>query len=393
MHFTLRKPKSRRFYQLKFQGFKPKDKLIRTFFKDLGFYLFEKVKDLFVGIGKVLLYIVRFPDKVKVFFIKKLIWSRGRLGRPIANLVVMVIAFVVFMFGEILNNTRFVSGGELNPDYLQYTSDIIPNMNTATTLIPESRKRTDPFEYAVVSGDTLSGIGEKFKISADALKYVNNLTDYSILKIGQKLTIPPISGLIHKVKDGDSLESIAKKYDVPPQAVADFNYILDTSKLAVGAELVIPDAKIPQPVYVAPEVIPGTLPPPNLAQATPSKGFCVWPTTTRIITQYFTWYHNGVDISTPRGWGMPPLFSCTGGTVIRAGWDPFGLGLHVRIDHGNGYETVYGHMSAIYVSYGQNVGRGEAIGLMGSTGRSTGPHVHFMVKYYGVAQDPLGYTN
>ena len=90
---------------------------------------------------------------------------------------------------------------------------------------------------------------------------------------------------------------------------------------------------------------------------------------------------------------MPPIFACTDGTVTRAGWDPWGLGLHVRIDHGNGYETVYGHMSSINISYGQRVSRGSVVGVMGSTGRSTGPHVHFMVNFNGSAQNPLNYTN
>jgi murein DD-endopeptidase MepM/ murein hydrolase activator NlpD len=80
------------------------------------------------------------------------------------------------------------------------------------------------------------------------------------------------------------------------------------------------------------------------------------------------------------------------GVVIRAGWDPWGLGLHVRIDHGNGYITIYGHMSRLDVSYGQEVDRGQIIGIMGSTGNSTGPHVHFMVEYNGVAQNPLNFT-
>ncbi|OGC77049.1 hypothetical protein A2619_01465 [candidate division WWE3 bacterium RIFOXYD1_FULL_39_9] len=90
---------------------------------------------------------------------------------------------------------------------------------------------------------------------------------------------------------------------------------------------------------------------------------------------------------------MPPIFACTGGKVVRAGWDPYGLGLHVRIDHGNGYSSIYGHMSRIDVGYGQNVGRGQVIGLMGNTGRSTGPHVHFILNFNGVAQNPLNYTN
>jgi len=394
MLFTLKHPKSKRYYQLRFKGFSPNKNLIKAFFQALVRYFFTKVKNFVGTVAKLAIWIKTLPENLKDFLIKKLIWSRGRLGRPVANLAVMGIAFVVFTFGEVLNSTRFVSGGEISPDYLTYTNDIIPNVNTATTLVPESRKRAESFSYTVGEGDTLSSIGEKFKISSDALKYVNSLTDYSILSIGQTIVIPPVSGLIHTIEEGDTMASIAEKYDVAPQAVADFNYVLDTSKLALGDELVIPGAKVPQPVIpvvaLAPTIVtaPGDAP-----SASPSKSFCVWPTSTRIITQYFTWYHNGVDISKPSGMGMPPLYACRSGTVVRSGWDPFGLGLNVRIDHGNGYETVYGHMSSIYVSYGQSVSRGEAIGLMGSTGRSTGPHVHFMVKYNGVPQNPLNYTN
>jgi murein DD-endopeptidase MepM/ murein hydrolase activator NlpD len=89
---------------------------------------------------------------------------------------------------------------------------------------------------------------------------------------------------------------------------------------------------------------------------------------------------------------MPPVFACAGGTVTRAGWDPVGLGLVVHINHGNGYETAYGHLSKIYVGYGAKVARGQSIGVMGNTGRSTGPHVHFIVKYNGVPQNPLNYV-
>jgi len=393
MLFTLKHPKSKRNYQLRFKGFSPNKNIVKAFFQALLTYAIKKVKNLVGFVSKLAILFKTLPENIKDFLIKKLIWSRGRLGRPIANLAVMGIAFVVFTFGEVLNSTRFVSGGEISPDYLTYTNDIIPNVNIATTLVPESRKRAESFNYTVGEGDTLSSIGEKFKISSDALKYVNSLTDYSILSIGQDIVIPPVSGLIHTIEDGDTMASIAEKYDVAPQAVADFNYILDTSKLAVGDELVIPGAKVPQPIIPVAAVpvyvtSSGSLPP-----ASPSQGFCVWPTSTRIITQYFSWYHNGLDVSKPSSMGMPPIYACKSGTVVRAGWDPYGLGLHVRIDHGDGYETVYGHMSSLYVSYGQGVSRGEAVGLMGSTGRSTGPHVHFMVKYGGVPQNPLNYIN
>ncbi|MFA6981771.1 MAG: M23 family metallopeptidase [Patescibacteria group bacterium] len=395
MLFSIKRSRSERYSQLSFEGFRPQGHnkierslyLVRAFLIAIFLYLFRKLKQLFRIVIRFFSVLIRFGVWVKSWGIKKLIWSRGKLGRPVATFAVMFVAFMVFMFGEVFNSSRFVNSQELSPDYLSSVSDIIPKKEVAVTTIPEDRKRAQSFEYIVESGDTLSSIGNKFKIAVDAIRYVNGLTDVSFLEVGQKLTIPPISGLIHKVASGDSLQSIADKYDVAPQAVADFNYILDTSELAVGTELVIPGATVPQPVVVPQYIAP-------LVSIPISGGgfdMCVWPTSVNIISQYFAWYHNGVDIATPWNRGMPPLYACASGTVVRSGWDPWGLGLHVKIDHGNGYQTTYGHMSKIYVGYGDRVSQGQTIGLMGNTGRSTGPHVHFMVTANGIAQNPLNY--
>ncbi len=386
-------------FQLKFEGFTPQEgnhfnrikKSLVFFSKDMAAYIVSKVNQFIGAIFGSINFVGKFSNDIKELLTAKLIWSRGKLGRPIATFFVMLAAFAVFTFGEVFNSTRFVSSQELNPDYLATTTDVIPRRNTALTAVPESRKRGESFNYTVQSGDTLSGIGNKFRISTDALKYVNNLTDNSVLEVGQEITVPPVSGLIHEVESGDTLSSIAQKYDVPTQAVADFNYILDTSSLALGTELVIPGAKVPTPIAPVVTGTPQSTSGGYVPSAQASKSFCVWPTSVRIITQYFTWYHNGVDIASPKGTAMPPLYSCTGGTVTRSGWDPWGLGLHVRINHGNGYETVYGHLSRLDVGYGDSVSRGQVIGLMGNTGRSTGAHVHFMVTYNGAAQNPLNY--
>ncbi len=392
--------KSNKVSQLHLQGFRPswQEKLktlilpLIGFFHALTKYLFKKLKSLGRGIISIFVFSRDFVVEAKAFITKKLIWSRGRLGRPIANMIVFGVAFMVFIFGELLSNTSFVNSQEISADYLSNVTDVIPNRNVATTLVPEERKQTEPFVYTVAEGDTLSDIGSRFKISVDALKYVNGLTDSSILTIGDTLTIPPVSGLIHTVARNDTLESIADKYSVASQAIADFNYILDTSSLAVGTELVIPDATVPTPVVPITPVFTPSAPSTPINVQNLGDGF-IWPTTTRIITQYFSWYHNGLDIAVPWSWGMPPLFASSSGTVTRAGWDPYGLGFHVRIDHGNGYETVYGHMSRIDVGYGQKVSKGQTVGLMGNTGRSTGPHVHFIIYANGVAQNPLNFIN
>lgn len=389
--------KTRKISQLKLKGFKvdvkEKNKNLKILTQFITFifkYFLKKVQRLVYFFGHLIKGSKTLVENLKNYTVKKLIWSRGKLGRPIANLIIMAMAFVVFTFGEILNSSRFVNSQEINPDYLSNTTDILPNKNTALTTIPEDRKRAESFEYTVQSGDTLSSIGQKFKIALDALEYVNGLTDNSVLSVGDVLTIPPISGLIHEVEDGDSLSSIAEKYSVAPQAIADFNYILDTSSLAVGSELVIPGAEVPEVVPI-PTYIPSYVPQPSyLAAPNLGDGF-VWPTSVYIITQYFYWYHNGIDIAVPWGRGMPPIYATSSGTVVRSGWDPWGLGLHVAIDHGNGYSSVYGHLSRIDVGYGQQVSKGQRIGLMGNTGYSTGPHLHFTIKYNGVAQNPLNF--
>ena len=397
MAFTIKRPSSRRFFQLSFEGFRPSGRnkieqfisLWSDFFRSLTTYAFKKLWLILLFIIKLIAFIINIPSEAKDFLTKKLIWSRGKLGRPIATWFVMGFSLLVFVFGEVFSSSSLVVNKPVSADYLKSTTDIIPKKEMAVTSLPPER-RTKPLEYVIQPGDSLYTIGNQFKVSIDALKYINGLTDTSILSIGEEITVPPISGLMHKVESGDTIGSIATKYDVAPQAIADFNYILDTSKLAVGEELVIPDGKIPEiphPIIYIPSYSYG-----KEGTAKPNKSFCAWPSTVRIITQYYTWYHNGMDIASPKNAGMPPILACSSGTVVRAGWDPFGLGLHVAIDHGNGFETVYGHMSRIDVSYGDEVDRGERIGLMGSTGRSTGPHVHFMVKYNGVSQDPLNYT-
>ena len=362
------------------------------FFRSLGVYIFKKFWLLILILVKILSFIVGLPSEMKSFLTKKLIWSRGRLGRSIATWFVMGFSFLVFTVGEIFSSSPLVIYKPASADYLRSSSDIIPKKEVTLTSLPEDRTGTEPFSYTVKQGDTLYSIGNDFKVSVDALKYINGLTDRSVLVVGKEITIPPISGLIHSVKSGDTLNSISLKYDVPSQAIADFNYILDTGKLAVGTELVIPGGKIPEvPVPVAyvpqqPTYVDG-------GAASPNKNYCVWPTTVRNISQYYTWYHNGVDIAAGKQvTGMPPILACNSGTVTRSGWDPYGLGLNVIISHGGGYETVYGHLSRIDVSFGEKVSAGAQIGIMGSTGRSTGPHVHFMVKYNGVAQNPLNYT-
>ena len=198
--------------------------------------------------------------------------------------------------------------------------------------------------------------------------------------------------MAYTVKSGDTLESIAKKYSAQPQAVLDypFNDVPDDMSLKAGHLVYIPDGVPPQ----APSAPARFKPVPQyLAQGpasptfnAPGGGNFIWPAQ-GILTQYFSWYHPGIDIANRAG---PGVAASDGGTVAMAGWpDGWGFGNRVVIDHGNGYKTTYAHLSNIYVTVGRTVSRGQIIGQMGSTGRSTGVHLHLELRYKGIAVNPL----
>jgi murein DD-endopeptidase MepM/ murein hydrolase activator NlpD len=358
---------------------------VRAFYN----YLKLKVRKLLHLIKTLILFLFTLNVRIKSFIISKLIWSRGRLGKPVADFVVITATFLVFLIGGVFNSNKFVNSASADPDVFKNNTDYLSQYQSTLLLVPEERKRNETIKYTVQEGDTLFSIGQRYKISVDAIRYINNLADADTISIGQTLNIPPITGIIHKVKKGDSLSTISKLYDVPSQAIADFNYLTDLASLQVGSELVIPDAKIPQ---VAQAPSSGTALEQVQFETGFKKGWCRWPTTSRIVTQYFSWYHSGLDVATSWFSAMPPIFACAGGRVVRAGWDPTGYGIMVIVDHGNGYQTLYAHLSKLRVSYGDYVKQGDQVGVMGNTGRSTGPHLHFEVRKGSAKQNPLNHV-
>lgn len=252
------------------------------------------------------------------------------------------------------------------------------------------KPRSEIIEYEVQGGDTLSSIASKFGISTDTIKWANDLTRDAI-KPGQTLKILPVSGVAYTVKSGDTLESVAKKFSAEQQPILDFpfNDIPDDLSLKVGQLLIIPDGSPPEIKAPKPKPQPQYLAqgPQSPAFSAPGGGQFIWPAGGS-LTQYFSWYHPGIDIANRAG---PGIAASDGGTVMVAGWpDSNGYGNRVVIDHGNGYTSLYAHLSNIYVSAGQTVSRGQLIGQMGSTGRSTGTHLHLEIHYKGIALNPLG---
>lgn len=249
-----------------------------------------------------------------------------------------------------------------------------------------SKVRDSIIDYTVAGGDTVSSIAQKFGISADTIRWQNNLTGDKI-KVGGTLQILQVTGVAHKVQKGDTVYSIAKKYDSDAQAVVDFPFNSfsndETFELAIGQTVIVPDGVMPK----------GATATPRPRQITPDAGTVVasgqfaWPTQ-GTITQRFSWYHPGIDIANR---SVPPVVAADSGKVELAGWDSSGYGNMVLINHGNGYKTRYAHLSQMMVISGQNVARGAAIGRMGSTGHSTGPHTHFEIYLNGVRVNPLNY--
>lgn len=250
----------------------------------------------------------------------------------------------------------------------------------------ELRQRDKIVYYTVQPGDTISEIAERFGITTNTILWENNLSAYSVIRPGDKLTILPVAGIQHKVVKGETIASIAKKYGVEAEEIISFNKLASADDIKLGEQLMIPGGKKP---YVAPTYSfrSWSQPPPAKVVST---GQMLWPTTCHYITQYFRWLHSGIDIAC--GYNQP-IYAADSGQVIKAqgGWNG-GYGAMIVIDHSNSIQTFYAHLSKIYVKAGENVEKGTAIGAMGSTGRSTGAHLHFEVRVGGVRKNPLYYV-
>ncbi len=328
-------------------------------------------------------------EKVKDVVVQLLYRQRGRFARPFVHTAMGGLVTMAVTLAPVLASSFPGVEKELSEEVIPSTQILEVRSSDTTTQISD-KVRDQVVEYTVQSGDTVSEIADKYGISTDTIRWENNLASLNAIKPGQTLKILPVSGVRHKVSRGETIYSIAKKYDANSQAVVDFPFNTfadnETFALATGQDLIVPDGKKPNAVLWSPSKY--------IAQNTPNAGAIsaigkfVWPIGGR-ITQRFAWYHRGLDISTAFG---TPVLAADSGTVTVAGWpDGSGYGNRVVIDHGNGYVTWYGHLSRFAVSAGQTVGRGSVIGYEGSTGRSTGPHLHFEIRRGGVPVNPLEY--
>jgi murein DD-endopeptidase MepM/ murein hydrolase activator NlpD len=322
----------------------------------------------------------------KGVFVTALYRQRGKMARRLTHSGMATLTVLGVMIAPIV--AQEFPGNNVDPWEIA-TSTVL----SATTEDPgidtliSDKVRDKIILYEVQEGDNIKSVAQKFGVDEDTIRWQNDLVGDRI-KIGQTLEVLPVTGIAHKVVKGDTVYSISKKYDTEAQGIVDFPFNTfsndETFELAIGQIVIVPDGIKPAAIQTSPRIRQIT---PDAGTVVASGQF-VWPTAGS-ITQKYVWYHKGVDIANR---GLPAVLAADSGKVVIAGWpDGNGYGNRVMIDHGNGYKTLYAHMSKIYVIPGQTVARGAPIGQMGSTGRSTGPHLHFEVIQNGVYLNPLNY--
>lgn len=253
-------------------------------------------------------------------------------------------------------------------------SALQPDEGPAGTLADIERPKNQTISiYVVREGDTIGGIAALFGVSPNTIRWANDIKG-STLRVGQTLTILPVTGLRHTVKKGDTLSSIAKQYHADAEEVAQYNGI--EGALAVGSTITIPDGEVvaaPAPASTKPSTKPSVS-----GTSVASAGYYMRPLSRAVRTQGIHGY-NAVDLAAPVG--TPILASASGSVIVsrEGGWNG-GYGSYIVVEHGNGTQTLYSHASSVIVGVGERVVQGQVIGYVGQTGKATGPHLHFEIR-------------
>jgi len=269
------------------------------------------------------------------------------------------------------------------------------------TVLPLRNTRYEVIEYTVESGDSIFSIADKFNLNPETILWGNRYTlgdDPHFILPGQTLNILPVDGVYHMWSAGEGLNGVASFYGVSPEDIVNWpGNGLDPDEIGDYA-----NPKIPPDTML---VIPGgqgtytDWRTPRISREEPATaqhlgpGACtasydgitgslvfMWPSTERYLSGFDyspETNHFAIDIAGQQG---NPIFAADHGVVVYAGWNDYGYGEMIVIDHGAGWQTLYAHLSQINVSCGQEVMKGDTIGLMGSTGKSTGPHLHFEMR-------------
>jgi murein DD-endopeptidase MepM/ murein hydrolase activator NlpD len=285
----------------------------------------------------------------------------------------------------------------------------VPREADIHTNIP-SRPRQDITNYVVQQGDTVSGIADKFGLQPKTI-FASNYSilqdDPESLKAGENLTILPVDGVYWEWLGGIPFGQWAAYFKVKPEAIINFpaNKLNPTTvgdpqnaNIKANTWLIVPGGQYqfhtpgqigfvsrtnPATAQVAG---PGSCPPSNSSAG--GTGSFVYPTSRHYLSGFNyspKTNHLAIDLAANLG---DPIYAADGGLIVYAGLNNYGYGTMIMIDHGNGFQTLYAHLSALFVSCGQGVTKGQTIGSAGATGNASGPHLHFEVRYNGVPIDP-----
>lgn len=261
------------------------------------------------------------------------------------------------------------------------------------TNVPTDKPRYKPVEYRVARGDSIFAISESFKLEPETVLWANYdvlQDDPHSLKPGQVLNIPPTDGIFYQWKEGDTLESVGDEFKASVDDILGFpgnDIDLTNPKIESGSWVMIPGGEREFVQWLVPTIASGASGTSSTSQsacpagAVGSGGF-IWPANNRFLSGNDYWSgHLGIDIAAGEG---EPVYAADSGVVTMAqgGWN-YGYGNVVQIDHGNGYSTVYAHLSAYFVSVCQSVSAGAQIATAGNTGNSQGAHLHFEVRQGG----------
>jgi murein DD-endopeptidase MepM/ murein hydrolase activator NlpD len=341
---------------------------------------------------------------------------RRKLTLQISLLAIMVLISPFFSAGAPIASAEFDTGEmALAIDSPIFTLDMVSSVtedgfllkSAGQTASVDRSELADITTYVVEQGDSLSTIARQFGVSTDTIIWENNITNPHSLKLGTELAILPVSGISHTTAAGDTIASVAKKYGVTTEKLAKQNQLGTDAVLTAGAKIVIPGGRRAistsntyvaststgtYAAYRAPTSIDGTVIVQNGAKDKTGK-WMVKPTA-GIYTTYFGGRsgHWAVDIADR---SQPAIRAAANGTVVKSqcGWNG-GYGCMAVIDHGDGFQTLYGHMSRLDVAVGEKVTQGQTIGQMGATGRvygATGIHLHFEVIDNGKKKNPLAF--
>lgn len=314
--------------------------------------------------------------------VKDLKSSRGLLGGPASPSL-----GGPMVLGSLLSSTVQASTDFSADDVLEDADFQLVQNNSIISLTNPSGTayfldfRREVVTYIVKQGDVPEKIAESFGINSDTLLWANNLIDGDIIKPGQELVVLPINGVRVKVGANDTVDSLAKKYNGDKMEIIAFNNLSLDGAIAAGGYVVIPDGEMPAPPK--PKVKKPLPSAPKYAQSTTGAGWLILPTSGLSWGRVHS--SNGVDIASPCG---TPVYAAAAGKIIVSdgvGWNG-GYGKYIKIQHPNGVVTLYSHASQLLVSEGAPVGQGQLIALMGTTGRSTGCHLHWEVRG---AKNPL----